>query len=189
MADSLGDYRDEYYYNNHCLSFLKNCIFMSMGVLPVWISEDCIHAYIWRLKEVVDPWNWDYRWLWAAVCARWGPNPSPLKEQRVLLTAKLSLQLLHIAFLTIIWQRSILLNPLGSINAKWYPFFISEFIFYVQVLSPSNCIWHNLNIHSCLQHLLHFPKSFVWIEFSICTQWISVWHYNNSIVNESYLFC
>lgn len=74
------------HYSNEYIYKIYICV-------PVWIY---VHLY---MKVPVEArrgcqilWKWHYTWLKAAQCGCWEPNPGPLEEQQVLLTAKASLQ-------------------------------------------------------------------------------------------------
>lgn len=49
-------------------------------------------------------WSWCYGWLWAVWCGCWELNPGPLKNQWLLFTAELSLQLYFLfSYIPTIW--------------------------------------------------------------------------------------
>lgn len=74
-------------------------IYLCIGVLSASSSMSMYHVYIWytkRLKKNKNsrvhwiPWNWSYRWLWAALSVM-GVKLGPAEEQLMLLTPEPSL--------------------------------------------------------------------------------------------------
>lgn len=56
--------------------------------LPIWcLCITCVPAVFGGQKRELDPWNWNYRWLWATVSVL-GMDQWSLEEQPVLLTAE-----------------------------------------------------------------------------------------------------
>lgn len=69
-------------------SFHK-CIFNILNYVYVCL---CAHECKcpWRLRGVILPWSWSYRWLEAVWYGHWEPSPGPQQEQYVISTSATS---------------------------------------------------------------------------------------------------